>query len=42
VGTRLEHRPFVWGQRAIALLGMHDPSGYVRLAEPPRGVVIAT
>jgi hypothetical protein len=39
--ARLEHRPLVLGQRAIALLGMHDPRGHVRLAQPARGVVVA-
>src|SRR4051794_665069 len=41
VRTLLERCPFVCGKRAVALLGMHDPRGHRRLAEPPRAVVVA-
>jgi hypothetical protein len=41
VGTRLEGRPFVSGQRAITLFGVHDPGWYACFAEPPLGVVVA-
>jgi hypothetical protein len=39
VPTCLQDRTLMLGQPAIALLGMHNPCGYVRLAEPPRAVV---
>jgi hypothetical protein len=42
MGTRLEYRPFVLGEGTIALLGMHDSRGDIRVAEPPRRVVVAT
>lgn len=40
IGTRLEYGTLMWGQPAIALLGMHDPRWYARFAEPLCGVVI--
>ena len=39
--TPVEHRPLVRSERAIALLGVHDPRRHAGFAEASRGVVIA-
>lgn len=37
VRARLERATFVVGEPAVALLGVHDPGGHARVAEPSRG-----
>jgi hypothetical protein len=36
VGARLERAPFVIGQPAVALLGVHHPGGHARVAQSYR------